>query len=480
VISAFCFLSMKLVSLVGIFSIAGASYTYDLTIDMCDSSGCHPSQKRVALDAEAKPGHENQVHTSGDSLTLEYAQWIGGPRVYLIEQNGVNENAMFQLAGNEFSFDVELSSMTCGFNAALYLIGMGKNQGGAEAGTKYCDAQAVGGTFCSELDLFEGNTAAQQMTTHACMDQCASYSDDWNCKSGSASAKTICDHSGCGMNPFRYGPGTGYSNNEFNEGWYGWGSEHQLDSSKPYTVTTRFHADHIERFYTQNGLRIELPTLYVKTASDGVHYDPFDSPKITEEYCAWTYDKWNGDGSKAPLSQMMTNAQSGMVLSMSAWYDAETGPDQGMSWLDGYNGWGQVGPCNSYPTSDDGYHKATFSKIRFGSMGTTVAPAPPAPTPPPPPPPPPAPKCCQGGCGGYCQQGWCGQSASNCAQCSGQFCPGGDAPAPNPAPNPAPAPPPSPVCCQGGRGGYCQQGWCGQTASNCGQCGGEWFPGLVV
>jgi len=474
---------MKLVSLVGIFSTAGASHTYDLTIDMCDSSGCHPSQKRVALDANAKPGHENQVHVSGDSLTLDYAQWIGGPRVYLIEQDGVNENTLFQLESKEFSFDVELSSMTCGFNAAMYLVGMNKNQGGAEAGTKYCDAQAVGGTYCSEMDIFEGNTAAQQMTTHGCVDQCASYSDDWDCKQGSRYEKTVCDHGGCGMNPFRYGPGTGYSTNEFNEGWYGFGSQHQVDSAQPFTVTTRFYADHIERFYTQNGLRIELPTLYVNPPNDGgSHYEPFNSPQITEDYCNYTYDKWTGDGSMRPVSQMIKNSQNGMVLAMSAWYDAETGPDMGMSWMDGFNGWGQVGPCHSYPTNDQGTHKVTYSKIRFGSIGTTVAPAPPAPTPPPPPPPPPAPMCCQGGCGGYCQQGFCGESAGNCAQCSGQFCVPDAAP---PAPTPPPPPPPAPsqVCCSGGGcGGYCQQGWCGQSASNCAQCSGQfqWCPGVLV
>jgi len=420
---------MKLVSLVGLFSQAAANspHTYDLTIDLCDNyNGCVPHQKRVALDANYKPGHENQVKTSGDSLTLEYAQWIGGPRVYLIEEGGVNENHLFNIPGNEFSFDVELSSMTCGFNAAVYLVGMDKNQGGAEAGTRYCDAQAVTdgsevGTYCSEMDLFEGNTAAQQMTTHGCIDKCASFSDDGGCKS--QGTNDICDHSGCGMNPFRYGPGAGYSSNGFNENWYGAGSQYQLDSSQPFTITTQFLGDRTERFYTQNGMRIPLPTLYVRTPSDGAHFDPFFDPHVNDEYCGLTFDKWTGDG-LGPHAQMMKNSQNGMVLAMSAWYDEEVGPDRGMSWMDGYNGWGQVGPCNTYPTRDDGYHKATYSKIRFGSIGTTVSNAPPAPAPPPPPPPPPANYCCQGGCNGYCQQGWCGETAGNCAQCSGSFCPG--------------------------------------------------------
>jgi cellulose 1,4-beta-cellobiosidase len=49
---------------------------------------------------------------------------LGGPRVYLIEADGVNKNTMFLLKNQEFSFEVELSSLPCGFNAALYFVGM--------------------------------------------------------------------------------------------------------------------------------------------------------------------------------------------------------------------------------------------------------------------------------------------------------------------------------------------------------------------
>ena len=60
-----------------------------------------------------------------DALTLTYGGAdVGGPRVYLIEEEGVNKNSMFKLKGQEFTFDVELSSMPCGFNAALYFVGM--------------------------------------------------------------------------------------------------------------------------------------------------------------------------------------------------------------------------------------------------------------------------------------------------------------------------------------------------------------------
>jgi len=204
----------------------------------------------------------------------------------LIENDGTNENFMFDLVGKEFSFNVELSTMTCGFNAALYLVGMGKNEGEAESGSKYCDAQAVAGTFCSEMDIFEGNTATNVYTTHGCIDECASYSDSASCKSKSPpEPNVICDHDGCGINPFRYGP-----NNTYNVNFYGQGSSFEIDTTQPFGATTQFYPDRIERFYSQNGQRVDLPTLYVMPNGG-----PLVSPKITEEYCTSTYDRWTGD-----------------------------------------------------------------------------------------------------------------------------------------------------------------------------------------
>ena len=69
--------------------------------------------------------------SAGDALTLKYGDTAsGGPRVYLIEQEGTNKNTMFKLKDQEFSFDIELSSMPCGFNAALYFVGMAENESG--------------------------------------------------------------------------------------------------------------------------------------------------------------------------------------------------------------------------------------------------------------------------------------------------------------------------------------------------------------
>jgi hypothetical protein len=442
-------------------SMAAASFTTNLKIKQCDKNGCKLVQKRVALDATSN-GTEKFITVSGtdqDALTLQYGNAVvGGPRVYLIEEEGDDKNKMFLLKNQEFTFDAEMSTMGCGFNAALYFVGMTENQGGAVNGTNYCDAQAVGGTFCSEMDIMEANTVAQQYTTHACVDACASHTTGVSQCKGTGSPSTVCDQSGCGLNPFRYGPGTSYNLENPNPKWHGPSSAYALDSSKKFTVVTQFHADsagellNITRFYVQSGARIDLPTLYVRPPSDGSHYGPFAKPAITKDYCTDIYDRWDGAASYAPLGQMGKNMENGMVLAMSAWYAKEsyvdgkpTGSQTGMSWLDGVNQWGKyvkAGPCHTTTTDAGGPYHATFSDIRIGDIGSTTnvppappaPPSPPAPGPPAPPsppsPPPAAGQCCYGASGATCasmsgcQGGFCGQSQGNCENnCNGKWCP---------------------------------------------------------
>ena len=93
--------------------------------------------------------------TSGDALTLkfvtehEYGKNIGS-RFYLMES--ADKYQMFTLMGNEFAFDVDLSTLDCGLNGALYFVAMEEDGGmasyptnaaGAKYGTGYCDAQCA-------------------------------------------------------------------------------------------------------------------------------------------------------------------------------------------------------------------------------------------------------------------------------------------------------------------------------------------------
>lgn len=438
----------------GAASTSAQSFTADLDIKTCTTEGgCKTEKKRVALDSTSL-ATKSLIESSGDTLKLSYKHGVGGPRVYMIEEEGKNENKLFMLNGHEFTFDVELSTMKCGFNAALYFVGMTPNSGEADKGVKYCDAQAVAGVFCAEMDIMEANTMAQQFTTHGCDDKCATYTDGSGCKKG---VQGVCDQNGCGYNPFRYGPGTSWNTETNNADFHGPGSQYDLDTTKLFTVVTQFKTSasgeltEIHRFYVQDDKKIELPASYVLKPKDGQHKEPDKSGSISPTFCTDIYDRWKGDA--PPLAQMGNNMKHGMVLTMSAWYDAETyplsGEQTGMSWLDGENHWAsgitKAGPCHESTSDAGGPYYAKFSNIRVGDIGTTLGPSPPTdpptpPTPPSPGPPSPGPpsppspgpsppspgggKCCYGASCTSCQGGWCGQSESHCVgNCHGHWCP---------------------------------------------------------
>jgi cellulose 1,4-beta-cellobiosidase len=77
--------------------------------------------------------------TSGNGLTLkfitkgQYSTNIGS-RLYLMKDSSTYQT--FNLIGNEFTFDVDVSKLPCGLNGALYFVTMDpKGQG--TAGAKY-------------------------------------------------------------------------------------------------------------------------------------------------------------------------------------------------------------------------------------------------------------------------------------------------------------------------------------------------------
>ena len=60
-----------------------------------------------------------------DELTLTYGgAATGGPRVYLIEEEGVNKNTLFMLHGKEFTFEVR-SWPKSGLNLAYVGLSLG-------------------------------------------------------------------------------------------------------------------------------------------------------------------------------------------------------------------------------------------------------------------------------------------------------------------------------------------------------------------
>ncbi|PKS08736.1 hypothetical protein jhhlp_004789 [Lomentospora prolificans] len=92
------------------------------------------------------------ITARNDSVTLKYRTNADfahnlNSRIYLLE--ATKKYQMFTLLGNELAFDVDLSTVDCGLNSALYFVamdpdgGMAKyptNEAGAEYGTGYCDS----------------------------------------------------------------------------------------------------------------------------------------------------------------------------------------------------------------------------------------------------------------------------------------------------------------------------------------------------
>lgn len=90
--------------------------------------------------------------TSGNALTLDFVTTASqkniGSRLYLLQDD--SHYQLFNLLNQEFTFDVDLSTLPCGLNGALYFSQMDAdggvarfptNKAGAKYGTGYCDSQ---------------------------------------------------------------------------------------------------------------------------------------------------------------------------------------------------------------------------------------------------------------------------------------------------------------------------------------------------
>jgi len=361
---------------------------------------------KCALEG-ANYGTTYGASTSGDALTLkfvtehEYGTNIGS-RFYLM--NGSSKYQMFTLMNNEFTFDVDLSTVECGLNSALYLIamdedgGMAKysgNKAGAKYGTGYCDAQCardlkfVGGKAnvegwrkssndanagvgplggcCAEIDVWESNAYAYAFTPHACGDNKYHVCETDGC-GGTYSEDRFagdCDANGCDYSPYRMG----------NPDFYGKGKT--VDTNRKFTVVSRFEPNKLTQYFVQDGQKFEVPAPTVA----GV---PQDSSAITPEFCTAQFKAFDDRDRFAEVGgfdQLNDALRVPMVLAMSIWDDHYAN----MLWLDsvyppekaGQPG-AERGPCSpdsgvpseveaEFPNS-----RVIYSNIRFGPIGSTV------------------------------------------------------------------------------------------------------------
>ncbi|CAK4617528.1 unnamed protein product [Aphanomyces euteiches] len=285
------------------------------------------------------------VTTSGSTLNVQLNN-----RLYILQDD--NTYKYYKLLNQEFTFDVDVSNVPCGGNAALYFVPMaqdggkvGNNKAGAAYGTGYCDAQCPGGInfingqanlanqgqCCAEMDIWEANKFANAFTPHPCtIDNVYTCSNSQQCNS--------CDKGGCGVNPWAIG----------NRTFYGPGYNFAVDTSKPFSVVTQFITDdntangnlvQVNRFFVQNGKNIPSPQ------------------QITNSFC----NQNSVSASNGGLKAMGRALKTGMALAISVW----TGD---MSWLDA----GSNGPC---PTSPPTVTSASYSmtNIRVGDIGSTTS-----------------------------------------------------------------------------------------------------------
>ncbi|KAG6610703.1 putative glycosyl hydrolase family 7 protein [Phytophthora cinnamomi] len=391
--------------------------TWDKTI-CSDPKTCASS---CALDGADYTGTYG-ITSESNSLSLKlvtkgpYSTNIGS-RVYMMESDDTYK--AYKLLNQEFTFDVDVSNLDCGLNGALYFVDMdtdgGKkrftgNKAGAKYGTGYCDAQCPQdlkfisgeanilnwtasatdsnsgtgnyGSCCAEMDIWEANSISNAYTSHPCS-VTSKAGGSYRCESatecGTGTAHRydgLCDKDGCDFNPYRMG----------NKTFFGPGSDFTIDTTKKFTVVTRFITEDgsasgtlsdIKRFYIQGSETYEMPY----STWSGLK----DMNSLTDKQCS-AAKKVFGDKDdhkiKGGLAQLGLAMKRGMVLTMSLWTDHAAK----CLWLD-----------SDYPVTADaskaGVARGTcaktsgdpdtvvseqadatvvFSNIRFGDIGTTV------------------------------------------------------------------------------------------------------------
>ncbi|KAG8928789.1 Exoglucanase 1 [Tulasnella sp. 418] len=381
-------------------------YTNCYTGNAFDTSLCPDGvtcANNCALDGADYSGTYG-ITTSGSALTLKFKTGTNiGSRVYLMAND--SKYQMFKLKNKEFTFDVELSSLGCGLNGALYFSemledgGLSKyptNRAGAKYGTGYCDAQCPHdikfisgeanvdgwtgtstntgkgkyGSCCDEMDVWEANSISSAYTPHPCTSTGPFRCEGTGCD--------VCDQPGCDFNSYRMGDKT----------YYGPGSTFKIDTTKKITVVTQFKTadgtdtgtlSEIRRLYVQNGVVFQNSKVNIPGMSS--NYD-----SITEQFCTdqkAAFSDTNIFAAKGGMKGMGDAMSNGMVLVMSVWDDYTAN----MLWLDSNyptdrpasqpgTARGTCATTSGVPAdveSQQANASVTFSNIKFGTIGSTYS-----------------------------------------------------------------------------------------------------------
>ncbi|KAJ5128144.1 hypothetical protein N7448_008923 [Penicillium atrosanguineum] len=348
-----------------------SGYTNCYTGNEWDTSICPDDVTCAAACAVDGANYEDTygVTTSGDELRVNFVTSGSskniGSRLYMMEDDSTYQ--MFDLLGQEFTFDVDVSNLPCGLNGALYFVSMDAdggmarfptNKAGAKYGTGYCDSQCprdlkfidgqanvegwepstndansgIGnhGSCCAEMDIWEANSISNALTPHPC-DTPTQVMCEGNTCGGTYSTDRYggtCDPDGCDFNPYRMG------NHSF------FGPSEIVDTTSPFTVVTQFITEdgtstgtlsEIKRFYVQNGKVIPQSQSTISGVSGN---------SITTDFCNAQKTAFGDEDvftTHGGLEGMGAALADGMVLVMSLWDDHNSN----MLWLD-----------STYPTTD--------------------------------------------------------------------------------------------------------------------------------
>jgi len=234
-------------------------------------------------------GNPEGVSVAGSTLQLKYDYGA----MYTSKCQSNFDPTVFQrfyVLNKTLSFTADVSTISCGCNAAFYFVLMpayNQNQqpDPTKCGDYYCDANQVCGIYCPEVDLMEANRAALQITPHKCNSPNGKY-------------YPYCDGDGCGIGTKNMG------NN------YGFGSNYLINTQHPFNISYNFQ--------TSGGVLSRI----VSTISQN---DRQFTITHDESVCGSAY------------LPSLTNAFSqGLVLTTSYWSGSSGST---MSWLD-------VPPCN--------------------------------------------------------------------------------------------------------------------------------------
>ncbi|KAK0721262.1 concanavalin A-like lectin/glucanase domain-containing protein [Apiosordaria backusii] len=297
---------------------------------------------------------------------LDFATNVGS-RLFLLESK--NRYQTFTLLGNELSFDVDLSTVECGINSALYFAAMDAdggverhkpyNQAGAEYGTGYCDG------WCQNNQRFVGGRAATNKHDAGWQ--------EWQSDGACCPEFAVCVRDTV-VNIIRIE----WARRSF-MGRESWLILRKTLRELLVLVVTRWEEDRQYQFFIQDGKRIDVPT----PVWDGL-------PKqngLSEEMCAVQAevfserDSWAEHRGWETHRRQVLNRPMVLVTSIDAadfymwntWLDSSIHNDT----CEGCAGV-ERGPC---PREDNepwivqangGRAKVVWSNIRFGPIGSTV------------------------------------------------------------------------------------------------------------